>query len=809
MQVSDKLGLSYSNPQQLNKLVDLLPSERPKFACEEIHVGGEAFEVYLRDVLECIRALYGDPAFARHLVFLPERHYADPDCTMRLYHDMHTGKWWWAAQVSVQAIQFCDAGLLSAHQRRLEHKKEGATIIPIILSSDKTQITLFRNKTAYPVYLTIGNLPKDIRSKPSQRGQILVAYLPTTKLEHIKNKAARRRTLANLFHACMRRILEPLVGAGGDGVDMVSGDGARRRCHPLLAAYVCDYPEQVLVTGVTSGECMVCKAKGNQLGDYGEMPPLRDVDEILPIHALADTSPTGFVRACTHAGIKPIYHPFWENLPHADIYLSITPDILHQLLQGVVKHLVNWVKAAYDPAEIDARCRRLPPNHNVRLFFKGITSLSRLTGREHADICRILLGVVIDLGLPDGRSPARLIKTIRALLDFVYLAQYPLHNDASLDALESALDEFHQNKSILVDLGIRANFNITKLHFLRHYRMLIERLGAADNFNTEFTERLHIDFAKDAYQSTNKKDEFPQMTLWLERREKILRHADYVVWRERGCPSISKVNPLHTQQQGHIHMTRHPSAKAVSFSRLQDDYGARDFQVELARYIIRTNDPMVTRGRLKSLASGYQFKFHAVPIYHKAKLWDSDFPLYRHASDEYDVIHVFPARPGKRGKTIPARFDTALVNTGKGSQIGVEGKPEIAYLDIVRYSPVHAGYRVAQIRAIFTLPKSQVAKLLPGRKVSPYLAYVEWFTPFRKGREVGTHGMYRISRALNDNGTRSAMVVELENIRRSIHLFPQFGPQVPREWSSEKVLEQATNFFVNSFTDRHVYGTVF
>lgn len=74
---------------------------------------------------------------------------------------------------------------------------------------------------------------------------------------------------------------------------------------------------------------------------------------------------------------------------------------------------------------------------------------------------------------------------------------------------------------------------------------------------------------------------------------------------------------------------------------------------------------------------------------------------------------------------------------------------------------------------------------------------------------MGTHGIYRISRALNDNGTRSAMVVELENIRRSIHLFPQFGPQVPREWSSEKVLEQATNFFVNSLTDRHVYGTVF
>lgn len=65
------------------------------------------------------------------------------------------------------------------------------TIIPVIISSDKTQVTLFRNKSAYSVYLTIGNLPKDIHSKPSQGGQILLGYLSTSKLKHIKNKAAR------------------------------------------------------------------------------------------------------------------------------------------------------------------------------------------------------------------------------------------------------------------------------------------------------------------------------------------------------------------------------------------------------------------------------------------------------------------------------------------------------------------------------------------------------------------------------------------------------------------------------------------
>ena len=58
-------------------------------------------QLFSRDILQCIRALYGSAAFARYLVFLPERHYRDANHTMRLYHDMHTGKWWWAVQVGL------------------------------------------------------------------------------------------------------------------------------------------------------------------------------------------------------------------------------------------------------------------------------------------------------------------------------------------------------------------------------------------------------------------------------------------------------------------------------------------------------------------------------------------------------------------------------------------------------------------------------------------------------------------------------------------------------------------------------------
>jgi len=62
-------------------------------------VGGEVCEVFFRDVVACVRALFGDPDFASHLAFAPEKHYTDETRSTRMYHDMQTGRWWWSTQV--------------------------------------------------------------------------------------------------------------------------------------------------------------------------------------------------------------------------------------------------------------------------------------------------------------------------------------------------------------------------------------------------------------------------------------------------------------------------------------------------------------------------------------------------------------------------------------------------------------------------------------------------------------------------------------------------------------------------------------
>ncbi|KAJ7301896.1 hypothetical protein DFH08DRAFT_723694, partial [Mycena albidolilacea] len=123
----------------------------------------------------------------------------------------------------------------------------------ILLSSNKTQLTMFGNKTAYPVYMIIGNIPKEIRRQPSRRAYILLEYLPTSQFA-------------------------PLRVAGAKGIPIASGDGAVRRGHRIVTYYIGDYPEQLVMTCVKTDWCPTCNLSTNALETvnracYGTLRP--------------------------------------------------------------------------------------------------------------------------------------------------------------------------------------------------------------------------------------------------------------------------------------------------------------------------------------------------------------------------------------------------------------------------------------------------------------------------------------------------------------------------------------------------------
>ena len=463
----------------------------------------------------------------------------------------------------------------------------------------------------------------------------------------------------------MRTILAPMALYGEAGIAMASGDGIWRWCHPIFTIFIGDYPEQTLVTCTFNGWCPKCTVPAGQLGEHHCYPP-RDLNKALDAYGLADGNVRRFHAACKGMDIKAVYKPFWEPLPLVNVYISITPDILHQLLQGIMKHLIKWISStgAFGPAEVNARCRIIPPNHGITLFPKGITFPSHVSGHEHKAICSILLGLVVNLALPDGQALSRVLGAMRALLDFLYLAQLPSHTTSTLRRLEESLGRFHDNKEVFIDLSIRQQFNLPKLHSLQHYQSSIALFGTTDNYNTKQSERLHINFTKDAYRATNHKDEYAQMTVWLERKEKVSQHANLIQQRGqvmanegRTAHQVEPLGPPHPSVYV-VRMAQHPTFKAVSFEAIETRYGATYFWNALGDYIARVNNPSYSGRRLHARSANTLIPFNSVPVFNKIK-----FTL-NGDSETADSVHVRPEQVDARGRTIPARFDTVLVHGG-------------------------------------------------------------------------------------------------------------------------------------------------
>src|SRR5882762_9685901 len=71
-----------------------------------------------------------------------------------------------------------------------------------------------------------------------------------------------------------------------------------------------------------------------------------------------------------------------------------------------------------------------------------------------------------------------------------------------------------ENLQYFVNKGVcksSDDFNIPKLHLMHHYIDSIISRGSVDEFSTESPKHLHINFAKNAYRATNKRNYLKQM----------------------------------------------------------------------------------------------------------------------------------------------------------------------------------------------------------------------------------------------------------------------------------------------------------
>jgi hypothetical protein len=333
-----------------------------------------------------------------------------------------------------------------------EELQSGRCIIPMVVSTDKTQLSYFSGEsTAYPIYLTIGNIDKALRRKVSSHAYVLLGFLPCAKLGDNYTQLQLRHARLQLFHTALATIFQSIRDVPPEGIEMVAGDGAVRNNSPIVAIYSADYQDQTATTCTRSGWCPKCPTPKKRLGENCK-EALREQREVYRTILHSFTQPTlhRAYQVLKQYGLN-CAKPWWASLPHTNIFQAIAPDPLHQLQQGLVKHLVTWIQKLVGEKKLDARFKRLPRVHGVRYFANGISRLSRVTGTEHKHICKQLLGCILDN--PD--VPAGAIRCTRAILDLTMLCSYRSHTKKTLAELAAAREAFHADKDVLIRLGAR------------------------------------------------------------------------------------------------------------------------------------------------------------------------------------------------------------------------------------------------------------------------------------------------------------------------------------------------------------------
>lgn len=258
--------------------------------------------------------------------------------------------------------------------------------------------------------------------------------------------------------------------------------------------------------------------------------------------------------------------------------------------------------------------------------------------------------------------PKAAVTAVRAILDFIYLAQYTIHDDDTLSYMDDALKVWHKHKGSFIQTGVHKDLNIPKFHSLIHYVEAIRFLGTTDNYNTEMFERLHIDFAKKGWRASNKRDEFPQMTQWLSRQENVNAFDRELTWVLQQQALMNTPSSTSPSSKPRILLPKVPTSLNKPISAIQISHGTPGFAQHLKAYLEMLK-PNTTRNDVLH-ASTQQLPFQHIDTYHSFKFFHE--LLEEGSPEQKDVVKASPLKGG--------RFDTVVVLTSDmAGKVGLEG----------------------------------------------------------------------------------------------------------------------------------------
>ncbi|KAG1897368.1 uncharacterized protein F5891DRAFT_1129955 [Suillus fuscotomentosus] len=438
----------------------------------------DEFEVWYRDPCAMVHNILANPTFKDEIDYAPFREYNALDDARR-WKDFMSGDWAWQQANTISK----------------DPETHGSALVPIILGSDKTTISVGTgNNKYYPLYASISNVCNNVWRAHCD-ALVIIGFLaiPKTDKKHSKDdmfQIFRRQ----LFHSSLSAILSSLKSAMSKYEVVRCRDSHFQRVIYSLGPYIADYEEQLVLSCVVKHWC-----------PNGGMYHCRE-------H-------TDFIIGELHKDI------LWDEYGIISDLVLLSFDLLHQLIK-VAKYLkaVHGTKRAEEiMSDIDRRVAAVPSFSGLQWFPQG-RDFKQWTGNDLKALMKVFLPAI------EGHVPGDMVHAFRALLEFCYLVRRNVITEDTLNQIQDTLGRFHRYRKIF---GLVVpTFSLPHQHSMTHYVDMIRLFGAPNGLCLSITESKHIKAVKEPWHWSNRHNALGQMLVTNQHLDKLA--ASHVDLNARG-----------------------------------------------------------------------------------------------------------------------------------------------------------------------------------------------------------------------------------------------------------------------------------
>ncbi|CAI5484758.1 unnamed protein product [Closterium sp. Yama58-4] len=392
------------------------------------------------------------------------------------------------------------------HAAQKEINDEDALILGVLIYSDSTQASRNGRRNAWPVLISLINIPAELRGV--EPGHTLAAVLP------FPPEWASPTEKTRVFQEALKIILAPIMRESASApvrfFYCTDADGKVHKAVPCLYGYPADFPESSRASAtLQQGSHRPC---ANCYADKGELTMM--VGKVDPRTPEKQRNIVRQILACktqSHADECVLHRWNFADTEWGNVYLACLADTLHVLDSDVMIHMMDTYIEPLGKVEMRLLERRkkefkaITPSVLLRIpggssFFSSGANYAAFEHRSMMQIMPILVADESALkGGEEGELRALQVKAFRLFAVLVELLPRAFPKQAS-------------------------HWRLPKIHMIRHLLDNVVHRGMPHHYSTEMWERTHKGTVKGPVRGSNWSD-IPRRIVEEEVQREVYREV--------------------------------------------------------------------------------------------------------------------------------------------------------------------------------------------------------------------------------------------------------------------------------------------